>query len=405
MEKSRKPKIRFKGYNDDWEQRKLGDIGQTYTGLSGKTKDDFGHGQAQFVTYMNVFSNPISNPKMNEPIEVDSKQNEVGVGDVFFTTSSETPKEVGMTSVLIEKQGKMYLNSFCFGYRLYEKYDSYYLAYMFRSSSFREKIILLAQGISRYNISKNKVMEIDVFIPSYKEQIQIGKYFRDIDTLITLHQRKLDKLINVKKSMLEKMFPKQGSTVPEIRFNGFTQAWEQRKAKKLFISTADKGYPDLPVLSATQDRGMIRRDQNSINISHDKNNENGYKRVLPGQFVIHLRSFQGGFAHSRIEGITSPAYTIFGFSEPKKHDSEYWKYVFTSKEFIRRLETVTYGIRDGRSISYDEFLTLDFFFPSVEEQEKISQYLDELTHLITLHQRKLEKLKNIKKFEYPQTTG
>ena len=187
------------------------------------------------------------------------------------------------------------------------------------------------------------------------------------------------------------------SRKPKIRFKGFTDDWEQRKAKKLFISTADKGYPDLPVLSATQDRGMIRRDQNSINISHDKNNENGYKRVLPGQFVIHLRSFQGGFAHSRIEGITSPAYTIFGFSEPKKHDSEYWKYVFTSKEFIRRLETVTYGIRDGRSISYDEFLTLDFFFPSVEEQEKISQYLDELTHLITLHQRKLDKLVNVKK--------
>ena len=200
------PEIRFTGFTNDWEQRKLGDIGQTYTGLSGKTKDDFGHGQAQFVTYMNVFSNPISNPKMNEPIEVDSKQNEVEVGDVFFTTSSETPKEVGMTSVLIEKEGKMYLNSFCFGYRLYEKYDSYYLAYMFRSSSFREKIILLAQGISRYNISKNKVMEIDVFIPSYKEQIQIGKYFRDIDTLITLHQCELEKLQNIKKSMLEKMF-------------------------------------------------------------------------------------------------------------------------------------------------------------------------------------------------------
>ena len=182
------PEIRFCGFTDAWEQRELGNVGQTYTGLSGKTKDDFGHGHAQFVTYMNVFSNPISNPKMNEPIEVDSKQNEVEVGDVFFTTSSETPKEVGMTSVLIEKQGKMYLNSFCFGYRLYEKYDSYYLAYMLRSNSFREKIIMLAQGISRYNISKNKVMEIDVFIPSYKEQMEIGKYFRDLDTLITLHQ-------------------------------------------------------------------------------------------------------------------------------------------------------------------------------------------------------------------------
>ena len=155
----------------------------------------------------------------------------------------------------------------------------------------------------------------------------------------------------------------------------------------MFISTADKGYPDLPVLSATQDRGMIRRDENSINIFHDKKNEAGYKRVLPGQFVIHLRSFQGGFAHSTIEGITSPAYTVFGFSEPEKHDSEYWKYVFTSKAFIRRLETVTYGIRDGRSISYDEFLTLGFAYPSKAEQTAIARYLDKLSDLITLHQR------------------
>ena len=175
---------------------------------------------------------------------------------------------------------------------------------------------------------------------------------------------------------------------PRIRFKGFSDAWEQRKAKELFNSTADKGYPELPVLSATQDRGMIRRDENSINIFHDKKNESGYKRVLPGQFVIHLRSFQGGFAHSTLEGITSPAYTVFGFSEPEKHDSEYWKYVFTSKEFIRRLETVTYGIRDGRSISYDEFLTLDFVYPSKAEQTAIARYLDKLSDLITLHQCK-----------------
>ena len=187
------------------------------------------------------------------------------------------------------------------------------------------------------------------------------------------------------------------SDTPAIRFKGFTDTWEQRKAKELFVSTADKGYPELPVLSATQDRGMIRRDENSINIFHDKKNEAGYKRVLPGQFVIHLRSFQGGFAHSAIEGITSPAYTVFGFSEPEKHDSEYWKYVFTSKSFIRRLETVTYGIRDGRSISYEEFLTLGFVYPSKAEQTAIARYLDKLSDLITLHQRKYEKLVNIKK--------
>ena len=185
--------------------------------------------------------------------------------------------------------------------------------------------------------------------------------------------------------------------IPSIRFRGFDDAWEQRKAKELFVSTADKGYPELPVLSATQDRGMIRRDENSINIFHDKKNEAGYKRVLPGQFVIHLRSFQGGFAHSAIEGITSPAYTVFGFSEPVKHDSEYWKYVFTSKSFIRRLETVTYGIRDGRSISYEEFLTLGFVYPSKAEQTAIARYLDKLSDLITLHQRKFEKLTNVKK--------
>ena len=185
--------------------------------------------------------------------------------------------------------------------------------------------------------------------------------------------------------------------IPSIRFRGFDDAWEQRKAKELFVSTADKGYPELPVLSATQDRGMIRRDENSINIFHDKKNEAGYKRVLPGQFVIHLRSFQGGFAHSAIEGITSPAYTVFGFSEPEKHDSEYWKYVFTSKPFIQRLETVTYGIRDGRSISYEEFLTLGFVYPSKAEQTAIARYLDKLSDLITLHQRKFEKLTNVKK--------
>lgn len=168
----------------------------------------------------------------------------------------------------------------------------------------------------------------------------------------------------------------------------------------MFVSTVDKGHPELPVLSATQDRGMIRRDENSINIYHDKKNEEGYKRVLPGQFVIHLRSFQGGFAHSAIEGITSPAYTVFGFSEPEKHNPNYWKYVFTSKEFIRRLETVTYGIRDGRSISYDEFLTMDFVYPMQDEQTKIANYLDTLDNLITLHQCKCDYLIRLKCWDF-----
>lgn len=240
-------------------------------------------------------------------------------------------------------------------------------------------------------------MKRTLAMPLLKEQKKIAEILATQDKAIELQGRKIEELKRFKQGCLERMFPRKGQKVPEKRFPGFTDDWEQRKAKELFVSTADKGYPELPVLSATQDRGMIRRDENSINIFHDKKNEAGYKRVLPGQFVIHLRSFQGGFAHSAIEGITSPAYTVFGFSEPEKHDSEYWKYVFTSKSFIQRLETVTYGIRDGRSISYEEFLTLGFVYPSKAEQTAIARYLDKLSDLITLHQRKLEEMKRQKK--------
>ncbi|MCT7646024.1 restriction endonuclease subunit S [Aliarcobacter butzleri] len=200
------PEIRFKGFSGKWEEKKLGDIGNTYTGLSGKTKEDFGHGEGKFVTYMNVFSNPISKQNLTEPIEIDEKQNEVQFGDVFFTTSSETPEEVGMTSVWMNKEKNIYLNSFCFAYRPEKVFDNYYLAYMLRSSSIRKKIVFLAQGISRYNISKNKVMEIYVPIPHIEEQKKIGNYFQKLDKQIDLQQKELEKLKNIKKASLSKMF-------------------------------------------------------------------------------------------------------------------------------------------------------------------------------------------------------
>lgn len=152
------PEIRFAGFTEPWEMRNLGDIGTTYGGLTGKTKEDFGHGDAKFVTYMNVFTNPIGKPDMTESVEYDSSQNEVKKGDVLFTTSSETPEEVGMSCVWMEDLPNTYLNSFCFGYRPIMDFDLHYLAYVLRSDSIRQKIILLAQGISRYNISKSKVM-------------------------------------------------------------------------------------------------------------------------------------------------------------------------------------------------------------------------------------------------------
>lgn len=172
-----------------WEQRKLGKVGETYTGLSGKTKKDFGHGNAQFVTYMNVYSNTIADLQMLEQVESDEHQNEVQYGDVFFTTSSETPEEVGMTSVWLGTSSQIYLNSFCFGFRPTIDINPYYLAYMLRSTSVRKKLTVLAQGISRYNISKKRVMEIPIYLTSLLEQNKISYHFRELDSLIALHQR------------------------------------------------------------------------------------------------------------------------------------------------------------------------------------------------------------------------
>ncbi|MFV0480175.1 MAG: restriction endonuclease subunit S [Anaerorhabdus sp.] len=189
-----------------WELRRLGKLGDTFTGLTGKTKEDFGHGDAKFVTYVNVFNNTITDLTLTENVEIDAKQNQVEYGDILFTTSSETPEEVGMSSVWLGKESNVYLNSFCFGYRPILELDPYYMAFMLRSSDVRKKFILLAQGISRYNISKTKVMEMEVPLPNIEEQTQIGAFFQSLDNLITLHQRELEQLKNIKKTLLKHMF-------------------------------------------------------------------------------------------------------------------------------------------------------------------------------------------------------
>ena len=202
----RYPELRFSGFTDAWEQRKLGSIGSTYTGLSGKTKEDFGHGEAKYITYLNVFQNTISNITMTDKVEIDPTQNEVKYGDVLFTTSSETPEEVGMSSVWLGDTPNIYLNSFCFGFRPNQKIDSYFLGYSLRAPYMRDRIKILAQGISRYNISKNKVMELEISLPNNEEQKLLGTFLQRIDLIITLHQRKLDHLKLQKKALLQQMF-------------------------------------------------------------------------------------------------------------------------------------------------------------------------------------------------------
>lgn len=228
------------------------------------------------------------------------------------------------------------------------------------------------------------------------EQKAIGAYFQHLDSLIQSTTKKIESLKQVKAASMQSMFPQEGETTPRVRFKGFEGKLETVRASNVFKTFNEKNRPDLPVLSATQDRGMVTREAIGYNIFHDKSNEATYKHILPGQFIIHLRSFQGGFAHSAIEGIASPAYTIMEFKDKTRHFDLYWKYIFMSKEFIKRLELITYGIRDGRSISFEEFSEMYFTVPSYEEQMKIADYFTNLDSQITLQTQRLEKLKQIK---------
>ena len=186
--------------------------------------------------------------------------------------------------------------------------------------------------------------------------------------------------------------------VPQIRFNGYSDAWEERKSKDLFTPINERNRKDLPVLSVTQDQGVVLRNDLAIDIKYDKSTLSSYKVIHPGDFVISLRSFQGGFELSKVLGISSPAYTIFDLKNLTAHNKLYWKYIFKSFKFIESLKTVTFGIRDGKSISFREFSDLKINYPSdVSEQEKIGSFFQQLDETIDLHQRKLDLLKEQKK--------
>ena len=381
-------------------------MGSTYTGLSGKTKEDFGHGDAKFITYMNVFSNPVANLDMTESVEIDSKQNCVKAGDVFFTTSSETPEEVGMSSVMPENADNIYLNSFCFGYRPTEKFDLNYLAYVLRTESFRKEMTFLAQGISRYNISKNKVMEVEIPIPSLDEQSRVGQYFKNLDTLITLHQRKCEQTKNLKKYMLQKMFPQNGAKVPEIRFNGFTHDWEQRKLIDYLEVSSEKNrdnrFTKEDVLSVSGEYGIV----NQIEFqgrSFAGASVSNYGVVENGDVVYTkspLKSNPYGIIKTNkgIPGIVSTLYAVY---KPKEiTDSKFVQIYF---ELDSRMNSymhplVNKGAKNDMKVSAENALKGMVSFPKKDEQEMISLYFSTIDHLITLHQRKCDELKKMKKF-------
>ena len=397
-EKQNIPEIRFEGFTDPWEQRKLGNCGTTYGGLSGKTKEDFGHGNARFVPYTNVFDNPLTDTKRLETVEIDSSQNKVAYGDTFFTVSSETPDEVGMSSVWLSDQDDVYLNSFCFGYRQDSTFDPHYLAYMLRSSSIRSDLTLLAQGISRFNISKNKVMELSVPVPSAAEQKQIGQYFARLDSLITLHQRKYDKLCTVKKSMLDKMFPKPGETEPEIRFEGFTDPWEQRKLGELLLfqngfngssESFGSGIPLISVMDVLDDNFITHE---TVRGKARLNCEEASRYCVEYGDVLFQRSSENqedaGTSNVYLDQHVSSAFGGFVIRGKKvdEYNPIFIKYLLGSS-FIRKQITHRAQGAQHINVSQDTLADVVLLMPSMREQEAVGLVFLHLDSLITLHQR------------------
>ena len=391
-EKALAPRIRFSGFTDAWEQRRLGDFGTTYGGLSGKTKADFGHGAARFVPYTNVFDNPVTDIDRLEAVEIDPRQHEVRCGDVLFTVSSETPEEVGMSSLWLADQRNVYLNSFCFGYRQDGSFDSLYLAYVLRSQGVRRDLTLLAQGISRFNISKNKVMELLVPAPQAGEQRAIGTLLSRLDDLIALHQRKCDGMKTVKKSLLEKMFPREGETTPELRFAGFTDAWEQRRLRditeRVTAACDDAKLPRVEYEDIDSGEGTLNKPIG--NLGHSR----AGVAFLRGDVLYgKLRPYLHNWLFPQFEGI---ALGDFWVLRPKAVDPSYLYRLVQSSAFDE-LANISAGSKMPRA---DWHLVGDANFalpPNSVEQRKIGALFSCLDDLIALHQRKLNVLKNVKK--------
>ena len=404
------PRLRFQGFEGEWEKKLLSECleisneknSENLYGINDvlSVSDDSGVVNQIELLGRSYAGKSVSGYKILRP------------GQIVYTKSPLRQKPYGIVKV---NRGKTGIVSVLYAvYNVKEGVSAEYIHYYFdpawRLNAYMRPLVNKGAK-NTMNISDETALTGYILIPKdIEEQERIASFLRRIDSQMALHHEQFERLKELKSACLGTMFPRGTEIAPPIRFKGFEGEWKKQKASKLFMTFNERNRPDLPVLSACQDiRGMAVRSESGYDISHDRSNEVTYKVVKPGQFVIHLRSFQGGFAHSSVEGITSPAYTVFGFKEPSQHDDYFWKTIFMSKSFVKRLETITYGIRDGRSISFEEFSNMDFLFPTNEEQHVIASFFKEINSRISIEQQRLERLKQMKSASlrsmFPQNGG
>ena len=387
-----KPKIRFKGFTDTWEQRKLGKIANIIGGGTPSTL---------VSKYWNGDINWYSPVEIGDKIFVSSSQKKITqlgyekssakllpIGTVLFTSRAG----IGNTAILAKEgctnQGFQSIvpNK--------KEIDSYFIYSM--TNQLKEYGEKIGAGSTFAEVSGKQMEEMPINIPKLEEQCKISQLFEKIDNLITLHQSKYDKLVNVKKALLEKMFPKDGKNVPEIRFKGFTDTWEQRKFKNYFDERNERtGIGEM--ISVTISSGIKKFSE--LNRYDSKPDDlSKYKRVVEGDIAYNsMRMWQGASGYSPYTGILSPAYTVI---KPKDGISaKFFSYQIKRPEMIHQFELNSQGLtKDTLNLKFPAFSEIETTAPiKVNEQNKIAKLLEKVDNLITLHQHKLEKLKNMKK--------
>lgn len=399
MKKEKIPYIRFKKFEQNWFMVCLNKISKSIEyGLNASAKDFDGIHKYLRITDIDDSSRLFLTDKLSSP-DVDFTLEEydsfkLQKNDLLF---SRTGASVGKTYLYGDSDGEVYYAGFLIRARLCELSDGNFIFQQTLTDKYKRFIEITSQRSGQPGVNGKEYGDWALGMTSLPEQSAIGSFFRTFDDLLNSYKGNLVNYQSLKATMLSKMFPKAGQTVPEVRLDGFEGEWTIKRADEIFKSVSEKNRALLPVLSASQADGMVLRDEIGIDIKYDEAALNNYKVVKPGQFVIHLRSFQGGFALSKLEGITSPAYTIIDFIDKKNNIPDFWNSILTSRDFIKRLETVTYGIRDGKSISFKDFSSLKFVYPELEEQQAIGAYFANLENVIVAHREKITQLETLKK--------
>ena len=400
MAKQNKPAIRFKGFTDAWEQRKVGEVSESYSGgtPSVGVKEYYG-GQIPFIRSAEINSE-ITELFLTEEGLKNSSARLVAVGDILYALYGATSGEVGRARL------KGAINQAILAIKPHTDYDSEYLAQWLRKSK-HSIIDTYLQG-GQGNLSGTIVKELSVDFPSLKEQKAIGGFFRQLDNLITLHQRKYDKLQVLKKAMLEKMFPKNGSSVPEIRFKGFTDAWEQRKLGEVVerITRKNENLESTLPLTISAQYGLINQNEFFDKRIASKD-VSGYFLVRNGEFAYNKSTSSDApwGAIKRLDryesGVLSTLYIVFKILDESKTSSDYIVTYYNTDLWHKGIQAI--AAEGARNHGLLNVAPADFFETNLTmpkdyaEQQQIGSFFQQLDHLITLHQRELEKLQNIKK--------